>query len=192
MLSVDHLNIDGPPLAVKCVRKFGSALGGEVMFVCLSRQQRGQSTPLDTLSKYPDWQSKQSGRWSRQQKVEHPGRQSSRWTNYHDTRQSGKTDKLSKNLEGCLFGLTSKSKYEVQIWMARYCLDDKHSFHFLTLLLHTTNPSCSPMVFSLPPPSQALKWRAVCALDMIILSLFVFIKIYFFLPHCSVYLRLPC
>ncbi len=30
MLSVDHSNIDGPPLAVKCVRKFGSALGGGV------------------------------------------------------------------------------------------------------------------------------------------------------------------
>ncbi len=29
MLSVDHSNFDGPPLAVKCVRKFGSALGGE-------------------------------------------------------------------------------------------------------------------------------------------------------------------
>ncbi len=27
MLSADHSNIDGPPLAVKCVRKFGSALG---------------------------------------------------------------------------------------------------------------------------------------------------------------------
>ncbi len=35
MLSVDHSNIDGPPLAVKCVRKFGSALGGEVKFVCM-------------------------------------------------------------------------------------------------------------------------------------------------------------
>ncbi len=31
MLSVDQSNIDGPPLAVKCVRKFGSALGGEVV-----------------------------------------------------------------------------------------------------------------------------------------------------------------
>ncbi len=30
MLSGDHSNIDGPPLAVKCVIKFGSALGGEV------------------------------------------------------------------------------------------------------------------------------------------------------------------
>ncbi len=27
MLGVDHLNIDGPPFPVKCVRKFGSALG---------------------------------------------------------------------------------------------------------------------------------------------------------------------
>ncbi len=27
MLSVDHSNIDGPPLAVKCVRKFVSTLG---------------------------------------------------------------------------------------------------------------------------------------------------------------------
>ncbi len=35
MLSVDHSNIDGPPLAVKCVRKFGSALGGEVTSVCV-------------------------------------------------------------------------------------------------------------------------------------------------------------
>ncbi len=35
MLSVDHSNIDGPPLAVKCVRKFGSALGGEVMSACV-------------------------------------------------------------------------------------------------------------------------------------------------------------
>ncbi len=33
MLSVDHSNTDGPPLAVKCVKKFGSALGGEVTFV---------------------------------------------------------------------------------------------------------------------------------------------------------------
>ncbi len=33
MLRVDHSNIDGPPLAVKCVRKFGSALGGEVTAV---------------------------------------------------------------------------------------------------------------------------------------------------------------
>ncbi len=35
MLSVDHSNIDGPPLGVKCVRKFGSALGGEVTCVCV-------------------------------------------------------------------------------------------------------------------------------------------------------------
>ncbi len=35
MLSVDHSNIEGPPLAVKCVRKFGSALGGEVTSVCM-------------------------------------------------------------------------------------------------------------------------------------------------------------
>ncbi len=41
MLSVDRSNIDGPPLAVKYVRKFGSALGGEVVrararaFVCV-------------------------------------------------------------------------------------------------------------------------------------------------------------
>ncbi len=34
MLSVDHSNIDGLPLAVKCVRKFGSVLGGEVVCVC--------------------------------------------------------------------------------------------------------------------------------------------------------------
>ncbi len=30
-LSIDHLNIDGPPFPVKRVRKFGSTLGGEVM-----------------------------------------------------------------------------------------------------------------------------------------------------------------
>ncbi len=35
MLSVDHSNIDGPPLAVKCVRKFWSALGWEVTCVCV-------------------------------------------------------------------------------------------------------------------------------------------------------------
>ncbi len=33
MLSVAHSNIDGPPLAVKCVRKLGSALGVEVACV---------------------------------------------------------------------------------------------------------------------------------------------------------------
>ncbi len=32
MQSVDHLNIDGPPCPVKCVRKFGSALGGEITY----------------------------------------------------------------------------------------------------------------------------------------------------------------
>ncbi len=30
MLRADHLNIDGPTFPVKCVRKFRSALGGEV------------------------------------------------------------------------------------------------------------------------------------------------------------------
>ncbi len=30
MLNVDHSNNDSPPLGVKCVRKFGFALGGEV------------------------------------------------------------------------------------------------------------------------------------------------------------------
>ncbi len=36
MLSVDHLNIDGVPFLVKCVRKFGSALDGEVTLgVCM-------------------------------------------------------------------------------------------------------------------------------------------------------------
>ncbi len=35
MLSVDHSNTDGPPLAVKYVRKLGSAFGGEVTFVCV-------------------------------------------------------------------------------------------------------------------------------------------------------------
>ncbi len=33
MLNVDHSNIDGPPFTVKCVRKFGSALG-EVTCAC--------------------------------------------------------------------------------------------------------------------------------------------------------------
>ncbi len=32
MLIVDHINIDGPPFPVKCVRKFGSVLGGEVTY----------------------------------------------------------------------------------------------------------------------------------------------------------------
>ncbi len=32
MLSADHLNIDGPPFPAKCVRKFKSALGGEVAY----------------------------------------------------------------------------------------------------------------------------------------------------------------
>ncbi len=35
MLSVDHLNIDGPPIPLKCVRKFGSDLVGEVMYRCV-------------------------------------------------------------------------------------------------------------------------------------------------------------
>ncbi len=35
MLSVDHSNIDGPPLAVECIRKFKSDLGGEVTSVCV-------------------------------------------------------------------------------------------------------------------------------------------------------------
>ncbi len=34
MLNIDYSNIDGPPLAVKCVRKVWSALGGEVC-VCV-------------------------------------------------------------------------------------------------------------------------------------------------------------
>ncbi len=38
MVSVDYSNIDGPPLAVKCERKFGSALGGEVTCVCVFSQ----------------------------------------------------------------------------------------------------------------------------------------------------------
>ncbi len=32
MLSADHLNIDDAPFPVKCVRKFRSALGGEVTY----------------------------------------------------------------------------------------------------------------------------------------------------------------
>ncbi len=35
MLSADHLNIDGPPFPVKCVRKFKSALGEEVAYRCV-------------------------------------------------------------------------------------------------------------------------------------------------------------
>ncbi len=35
MLSADHWNIDGPPFPVKCVRKFRSALGGEVAYRCV-------------------------------------------------------------------------------------------------------------------------------------------------------------
>ncbi len=36
MLSVDYLNIYGPPFPVMCVRKFRSALGGEVTHsVCM-------------------------------------------------------------------------------------------------------------------------------------------------------------
>ncbi len=34
MLSADHFNIDGLPFPVKCVRKFRSALGGEVAYKC--------------------------------------------------------------------------------------------------------------------------------------------------------------
>ncbi len=40
MLSVDHSNIDGPPLAVKCVSKFESSLGGEVTCVCVRAHVR--------------------------------------------------------------------------------------------------------------------------------------------------------
>ncbi len=38
MVSVDHLNIDGTPFPVKCIRKFGSTLGREVTYrgVCIS------------------------------------------------------------------------------------------------------------------------------------------------------------
>ncbi len=35
MLSADHGNIDGPPFPVKCIRKFRSALGGEVAYRCV-------------------------------------------------------------------------------------------------------------------------------------------------------------
>ncbi len=34
MLRADHSNIDGPPLAVKCVRKFWLSIGGEVARAC--------------------------------------------------------------------------------------------------------------------------------------------------------------
>ncbi len=40
MPSVDHSDIDGPPVAVKCVRKFGSALGGELISECVSVRER--------------------------------------------------------------------------------------------------------------------------------------------------------
>ncbi len=42
MLSADHLNIDGPPFPVKCVRKVRSALGGEVAYrgVCVRVRAR--------------------------------------------------------------------------------------------------------------------------------------------------------
>ncbi len=35
MLSVDYLNINDSPFLVKCVRKFKSALGGEVTYRCV-------------------------------------------------------------------------------------------------------------------------------------------------------------
>ncbi len=35
MLCSDHLNIDGPPFPVKCVRKFRSAFSGEVTYRCV-------------------------------------------------------------------------------------------------------------------------------------------------------------
>ncbi len=48
MLNVDDSDIDGPPLAVKCVRKFGSALVEKLrarafvcVCVCVSNVQRG-------------------------------------------------------------------------------------------------------------------------------------------------------
>ncbi len=40
MPSVDHLNIDGPPLAVNCVKNFGSALGGDITYVCVCVRAR--------------------------------------------------------------------------------------------------------------------------------------------------------
>ncbi len=76
MLIVDHLNIDGPPFPVECVRKFGSALGGEVTYryvclsVCLSvfvrpsvkvRVRKWISTYLgDIIS----WDCVRAGRWT--------------------------------------------------------------------------------------------------------------------------------
>ncbi len=42
MLNNNHLNLDGPPSAVKCVRKFGSPLGEEVT----SRYVRGRVSTL--------------------------------------------------------------------------------------------------------------------------------------------------
>ncbi len=52
-LSVDYSNIDGPPLAVKCVRKFGSALGGEVTSVCMY-----VCMYADILERGGDWRNK--------------------------------------------------------------------------------------------------------------------------------------
>ncbi len=48
MLSVDHSNIDNPPLAVKCVRKIRSALGGEVTSVCV-RARTHAHTQMGTI-----------------------------------------------------------------------------------------------------------------------------------------------
>ncbi len=51
MLNVDHSNTDGPPFAVKCVRKVRSALGGEVTFVCMFEWEREK----DRKGPYSAW-----------------------------------------------------------------------------------------------------------------------------------------
>ncbi len=53
MLNVDHLNIDGPPFPVKCVRKFRSALGEEVTsrYACVCSRVRACAYVLVYRSK---------------------------------------------------------------------------------------------------------------------------------------------
>ncbi len=48
MLSVDHSNTDGPPLAVKCVRKFWYALGGDVT-LCMCARTRTCSSSTEAV-----------------------------------------------------------------------------------------------------------------------------------------------
>ncbi len=54
MLSADHLNIGGPPVPANCIRKFGSALGEEVvyrfLYVCVHARILVQEDHLYTVS----------------------------------------------------------------------------------------------------------------------------------------------